>query len=200
MARNKVIVRINGAEYTLIGDETEDYLFSIANYLDKKIKETLLSNSKHSNTSAAVLTALTVTDELFKIRRENEILKRSLNEPEEKIRQLRAEYDELHGAYMELIKEYEKYKESQQGRDDDINTLKSEYDELYASYINKNDENEKFVKENAYLKEQNELLQNEIKEARESISDLKDQLLESQIELVRLKKELKDLQNKKRNI
>ncbi|WDC83562.1 cell division protein ZapA [Caloramator sp. mosi_1] len=41
---NKVVVKINGVEYTLMGEDTEDYLFSIANFVDKKIKEILSSN------------------------------------------------------------------------------------------------------------------------------------------------------------
>ncbi|TDT61040.1 cell division protein ZapA [Fonticella tunisiensis] len=203
MTKNKVTVKINGAEYTLTGDESEDYLFSIANFVDKKVKEILYGNPKHSNTSSAVLSALTITDELFKTRREVEVLKRSLSEPEEKIKKLKRDYEELKEAYDRLKEEYESYVKLQQEKEADVNTLKKDYDELYENYIKNNSEYEKLIKENAYLREQNEKLEKEISQTHENIANLKDQLLESQIELVRVKKDLKDLkelQSKKRGI
>ncbi|SKA89019.1 cell division protein ZapA [Caloramator quimbayensis] len=200
MPKNKVAVRINGAEYVLTGDESEAYLFSIANYIDKKIKETLSNNPKHSNSSAAVLAALTVADELFKIKKEIENIKKTINEPEEKLSKIKAEYDELYNAYAAMAREYEEYKSSQEGITEDINALKTQYEELYSSYLLRNEEFDNLEKENAYLKEQNDIIQSELEKSREEIANLKDELLENQIELVRVKKELKDLQNRKRNI
>lgn len=203
MERSKVIVRINGAEYTLKGDESEDYLFSIANYLDKRMKELLHMNPKHSNTSAAILTALTVTDELFKAKREVEVLKRSIAEPEERLSELRGEYRKLHDAYADLQREYESLMEMQNNFENEAATVKDEYNELYGSYMKKNDDFERLIRENAYLKEQNERLEKRLTETEDKISSLKDQLLENQIELVKSRKDLKDLkeiQNKKRGL
>lgn len=203
MTKNRVTVRINGAEYTLTGDDSEDYLFSIANFVDKKVKEILNGNPKHSNTSSAVLSALTITDELFKTRREIEVLKRSLNEPEEKIKKLKAEYNKLHEAYTELQGAYEEYLSLEEQKTSEMESLKKEYAELYEGYIKKSEDYERLIKENAFLKEQNERLEMEALKASEHVSNLKDQLLESQIELVRVKKDLKDLkeiQGKKRSL
>jgi cell division protein ZapA len=203
MTKNKVTVRINGAEYTLTGDDSEDYLFSIANFVDKKVKEILHGNSKHSNTSSAVLSALTITDELFKTRREVEVLKRAVSEPEERNKKLREEYSILQAAYMELQKEYENFASLDQEREDSIEALKRDYDEIYENYIKRNEDYERLIKENAFLKEQNEKLDGEVSQGQESMANLKDQLLESQIELVRVKKDLKDikeLQSRKRGL
>lgn len=200
MPKNKVIVRINGSEYTLMGDESEDYLFSIANYVDKKVKEVLQSNSKHSTTSAAILTSLTLADDLFKARREIEIQKSSLKAPEEKIKEFQREYEELKLAYMNVCKEYEDFKAMQDGKDEDLNNLKEEYNKIYSSFVEKSDEYEKILREATYVKEQNQALENKIMENDKHIQNLKDQLLENQIELVKIRKDYKDIQTKKRSV
>jgi cell division protein ZapA len=199
----KVTVKINGAEYTLRGDQSDDHLFSIANFVDKKVREILWGNPKHSNTSAAVLAALTITDDLFKTKREIELLKKSINDPEERIKQIKIEYDKLKEAYLALHHELEEYKQTQEAEEEDIALIKNEYNTLYERYNSRNEEYENLIKENAYLKEQNENMDKEINKATDSISDLKDQLLENQIELVRAKKDLKDMKEinaKKRTI
>ncbi|WDU82136.1 cell division protein ZapA [Caloramator sp. Dgby_cultured_2] len=63
--KNKVNVKINGCEYTLTGTESEEYLFSLANFVDKRIREIRRNNINHNDTSAAVLTALLIADELL---------------------------------------------------------------------------------------------------------------------------------------
>ncbi len=200
MPRNKVIVRINGSEYTLMGEDSEDYLFSIANYVDKKVKEVLQSNSKHSTTSAAILTSLTLADDLFKARREIEIQKSSMKAPEEKIKEFQREYEELKLAYMGLCKEYENYRQEQESKSEDLNNLREEYNQIYSSFIEKSDEFEKLLKESTYVKEQNLALENKIQENDTHIQKLKDQLLENQIELVKVRKDYKDIQSKRRSI
>lgn len=200
MPRNKVIVRINGSEYTLMGEDSEDYLFSIANYVDKKVKEVLQSNSKHSTTSAAILTSLTLADDLFKARREIEIQKTSMKAPEEKIKEFQREYEELKLAYMSVCKEYEDFKQEQASKEEDLNNLMEEYNKIYTSFIEKSDEYEKLLKENTYVKEQNQALENKILENDMHIQNLKDQLLENQIELVKVRKDYKDIQSKKRSV
>lgn len=200
MPKNKVIVRINGSEYTLMGEDSEDYLFSIANYVDKKVKEVLVSNTKHSTTSAAVLTSLTLADDLFKARREIEMQKSSLRVPEEKIKEFQKEYDQLQLSYMGVCKEYEDYKQTQENKEEDLSNLKEEYNRIYLSFMEKSDEYEKLLKENTYVKEQNLALENKLLENDTHIQNLKDQLLENQIELVKVRKDYKDIQSKKRSV
>lgn len=200
MPRNKVVVRINGSEYTLMGEDSEDYLFSIANYVDKKVKEVLQSNSKHSTTSAAVLTSLTLADDLFKARREIEIQKSSLKVPEEKMKEFQREYEELKLAYMGVCREYEEFKQLQESKDEDLNNLTEEYNKIYSGFMEKSEEYEKLLRENTYVKEQNEALENKIKDNDTHIQKLKDQLLENQIELVKVRKDYKDIQSKRRSV
>jgi cell division protein ZapA len=63
---NVINVDINGMEYNLRGEESEEYLHKVARYVDKKLKSIIESNPKLSVSSAAVLTALNAADDMFK--------------------------------------------------------------------------------------------------------------------------------------
>mgnify|MGYP000945613319 FL=1 len=63
---NVVSVRINGVEYNLKGEEQEEYLLKAAGYVDKKIKAVMEKNCMLNTSSAAVLSALNIVDDLFK--------------------------------------------------------------------------------------------------------------------------------------
>lgn len=192
MAKNKVYVKINGSEYTMIGEEPEDYLFLISRYLDKKIKETLAANPKHSNTSAAVLTALTITDELYQVRKENEELKTIVREPEDKLTSVSNECEEVKAAYISVCNEFESFKQQNETDKEDIDELKKVYNELYENYIKKNEEYETLLNETNQLQEHASNLEKENADINLRLRELKDELLESEIENVKVNKEFKD--------
>ena len=62
----KITVQINGREVTLIHDESEDYIQRIVLYLNNKINLITNGNVKMNESSELALTALNITDELFK--------------------------------------------------------------------------------------------------------------------------------------
>jgi cell division protein ZapA len=78
-SKNKVVVRIAGNDYTLVGVESEEYIQKVGLYKDRKMNEILMRNSRLSTSFAAVLTALNVADDFFKSR-ESEITLRKENE------------------------------------------------------------------------------------------------------------------------
>ena len=199
MGNSKVTVKINGSEYTLMGDETEDYLFSIANYVDKKIKETLQSNPRHSTTSSAVLTAITLADDLFRLRKQLEDTRKAINEPEKQLALIREEYDRLNGEFIHLQRQLESATTESRDKDQDIDSMRNEYDSLYEEYVKKDEELQNLLKENENIKAQAKASDSKLDENSRTIAELKNQLLESQIELVSMKKQLKDEQNRKRN-
>lgn len=71
-SKNKVIIRIAGKDYTLVGVESDEYIQKVGLYIDKKMNEILMRNNRLSTSLAAVLTAINVADDFFKSR-ENEI-------------------------------------------------------------------------------------------------------------------------------
>lgn len=64
--KKKLLVRICGSEYTLVGRETEEYLQKVAFFIDRKMQEIMRTNHKLSTTMAAVLTAMNIADDFFK--------------------------------------------------------------------------------------------------------------------------------------
>lgn len=90
-AKNKVVIRIVGKDYTLVGVESDEYIQKVGLYIDKKMNEILFRNNRLSTSLAAVLTAINVADDFFKSR-ENQAL--TLNENEsikEELEKLRDE-------------------------------------------------------------------------------------------------------------
>ena len=54
---NRVVISICGEEYTLVADEVPAYMQKVGNYVSEKMTDVM---------EAAVLTAVNLTDELFK--------------------------------------------------------------------------------------------------------------------------------------
>lgn len=66
MEKHKTIVRINGANYTISGYESENYIRAVANTVDKKIKEFIKANPKLNNELLNMLTAINMADDKLK--------------------------------------------------------------------------------------------------------------------------------------
>lgn len=96
-SRNKVVIRIAGKDYTLVGTESDEYIQKVGLYIDKKMHEILTRNSSFSTSLAAVLTAINVADDFFKSR-ENELIIRKEKE------NIKEELDRLRGENL-LLKE-----------------------------------------------------------------------------------------------
>lgn len=93
--RNKVIIRIAGKDYTVVGVEAEEYIQRVGLYIDKKMNEILKVNQKLSTSMAAVLTAVNVADDFFKAS-ENELRqKNEIDRLREELKQLREEKKQL---------------------------------------------------------------------------------------------------------
>lgn len=192
MAKEKVVVKINGAEYTLRGDGTENYLYSIAKYVDKKLKDILSSNPMHSNNSAAVLTALTIADEYFKTKEILEKAEKEIRIPKEREANLKAQYDKLKEAYEGLSEEYEGYRS-------EILEVSTSIKDLEDNNKKLNDELDLKTKELKYLQDQINKLKLGLKESEEinkvlinKNETIKAQAMKSLIEATTLKKEIKE--------
>ncbi|MEG1442301.1 MAG: cell division protein ZapA [Oscillospiraceae bacterium] len=66
MESNKYEVKINGVEYTLVSNETEEYAQRVALLVNKKINQIMEVNPQLSTAMAAVLTSLNLADEYLK--------------------------------------------------------------------------------------------------------------------------------------
>lgn len=62
---NRVVISICGEEYTFVAEESAAYMQRVGAYVDDKMQD-ILTSSKVGRSDAAVLTAVNITDELFK--------------------------------------------------------------------------------------------------------------------------------------
>ena len=88
--KNVLKVRIYGAEYSILSDEDANYIKSVAEYLDKKLREVGNNVRVDSSIKVAILAALNIADEYFKEKAKKETLR---NELEDKIKALNALID-----------------------------------------------------------------------------------------------------------
>ena len=82
---NRLTVKLDGSEYTIVSEESREYMLEISDMVNTKLSEVKIQNSKLSTSMAALLTALNIADDLKKseiklkeIIEENEDLKKRL--------------------------------------------------------------------------------------------------------------------------
>ena len=63
---NIITVKINGMEYNLRGEENNEYLQMVAQYIDNKINSLMIKNTIISRPDATILAAINLGDEVFK--------------------------------------------------------------------------------------------------------------------------------------
>ncbi|MDE7367979.1 MAG: cell division protein ZapA [Lachnospiraceae bacterium] len=111
--KNDIPVIINGKVYTLSGYESEEYLQSIAMYINNKITE--CKSSEHYRKLNAeyqgVLLALNIADDYFKIRKQAEESNKVEDEKDKQLYDLRHEVIETRIKQESALKLVEEYKE-----------------------------------------------------------------------------------------
>jgi cell division protein ZapA len=174
--KSKVAVEIMGHQYTMVGEEPEEYLHSIAVHVDKKMKELNKKSSIMNNAMLAVLTALNIADDYFKLKRELEIALKEANKPEK----------ELEDARYRMRKAGEEIA----GYKAEINNLKQQLSNSQEEASNIYEEWLKVQKETKDAKARIQMLEEQKKE-------LEMQLSRAKGEQKRLKSELEDLKQRK---
>lgn len=66
MEKNKVVVKIDGMQYTLSANETAEYMNKLAAYVNQKLTKVAKSNPSINTTAIAILTAVNIADDYFK--------------------------------------------------------------------------------------------------------------------------------------
>lgn len=197
MDKNKVIVNINGSEYIIKGEESQEEMLKVALYVDKKIRELSSANNKLNPTFAAVLSALNVANELFKMRRDFEELRDSSLDPIKQLSELKIEHNSVVEDNIRLKDKVEVLSKDEERHRLEADKVKEQYEVLYKDFVNKNDELSKSYREYELMRRDKENKQKELErvklelsESKYKLIDLQNQLLQNQIELVKAKKEL----------
>lgn len=82
---NRLSVKLDGQEYTIVSEETREYMLEISDEVNRRLSDIKIQNNKLSTSMAALLVALNLADDLNKAEKtkqelicENEDLKKRL--------------------------------------------------------------------------------------------------------------------------
>lgn len=165
--KNRVLMRINGQEYPIAGQEPKEYLIRVGTYVDERMEEIGRLNRQLSLSMVAVLTSINIADEFLKLQDAYETLEKSAPPTDEQMEQMRQELAQKIGS-LQQEKEYSK---SLQKR---LNTAKQEQEKMRQTH----------EEADRKLKEQEQ----ELEKARNVIKDLQEQLFENQMKVAEMKK------------
>lgn len=170
--KNKIDVFIGGRNFTVVGEESSEYVYELAAHVDQKIKEMTSKNEKLNDSMASILAALNITDEYYKVKAELNSLKERAKTP---------------------IEEYYNQKEQ-------IKVANDEMKELETRYSRNKDELKNIRRENQRLNLANEkdvralkLKENELQNSQNMIKKLQDKIYDNQVQLIEVKKELEEM-------
>ena len=78
--KNKITIELCDKEFSLLSDEPEDYVKSLAKEINQMIQETAYKNLRISKSDAAVLTCLDLCDQNRKLTENNDNMRKTISE------------------------------------------------------------------------------------------------------------------------
>ena len=187
---NVVTIKINGNEYNLKGEEREEYLHMVASYVDKKIKSIMGNNEKLSTSSAAILTALNLGDDMFKSRslckdlsNKSESLEKNDKESIAQLEDFKKQLNHMEAYNQEL---QSKCKNIENG--DYVKTLEQENIRIGQELETVKESTKIYIEENRKVKVENKELRFKLQSSKYKIIDLQNKLIEYQINLAKQRK------------
>ena len=105
--KQKLEVRICGRDYTLVSEESPEYIHRVAFFVDQKMREVEEANPRLSISMAAVLTSLNIGDECLKGREETVRLRKETLDKESEPHSLKQKNETLSQELPELQARYQ---------------------------------------------------------------------------------------------
>lgn len=129
--KNDTTVLIGGNVYTLIGDESAEYIQRVALYINNKLEEIKKSeNARKLNTKlVSVLLEINIADDFFKAKGKTEELEKLLKSKDETIEALEQDIISLQVKLDELDQEKSRFNQRIELLKDEIDNYKEELDE-----------------------------------------------------------------------
>lgn len=108
---NRVVVRICGEEFALFTDDSIEYTQSVGNHVNSEMQKCL--SAKMGRMNAAIMAALNIADELFKVRETDEQLRVQIKSALDEAARVKAEVNALKRESLSLQKKLEKAEKAQ---------------------------------------------------------------------------------------
>lgn len=145
-SKNKVVVKIMGHEYKLVSDDTREYMQKISNYVDDRMNEISEGNKKLSTAMIAVLSALNIADDYFKLQESMAELEKKTSNPvfelqktKEKIEEVNQEINKKNMEYESMVEQFEGFLQSSSVYEEELSTLKEKLNMLSFELLSKED-------------------------------------------------------------
>ncbi|HZX20970.1 MAG TPA: cell division protein ZapA [Clostridia bacterium] len=172
--KNKVIVKIHGQEYSVVGAEPKEYLLKVSSFVDDEMETIAKVNTKLSTSMIAVLTCINIADQYLKMKDHLDEIEKGVQQPRQEISELEKHIETLHNELNnkdEICADLEKkIEEIETGRQEDeqIGLLKKELSDK----------------------------ENDLEKTQILINDLQNKLFANQIKLVEVTNELDEYMRK----
>ncbi|MBN4056575.1 cell division protein ZapA [bacterium AH-315-K05] len=163
--KNKIIIRINGQEYPIVGYEKKEYLLKVGSFVDEKMEEISKKNTRLSTSMIAVLTSINIADQYFKLMDEYELIHKQSIDPLEELDETK---ELLEITSDELIEKGEK-----------MLVIEEQLRNLLAF-------KEEHLNENIKIKQELKERELELLKAEEIINNLQNKLYENQMKLMEI--------------
>ena len=95
MEKNRITVIINGRQYVVVSDESQEYLKRLADHVSAKVSEVRNQTKNIMGERPIVLAALNICDEYFKALEGGNVIASQVERTSEKMEKLQAENDRL---------------------------------------------------------------------------------------------------------
>lgn len=190
---NKVTVRINGQEYTVKGDEQEEYLRKVGKEVNHLISSVMERNHQIDMSSASVLAALNAVDKFYKKEIEIESLKRDEGSVYKQAESLKADIRLLEEALEKMQSENsvlsDKISQFKNADEKDKLNKEREIKRLETELRLTQDSAKEYRDENENLSKMNKELKFELQSYKYKVLELQKKLFDSQLAQTKEKKE-----------
>ena len=85
VAKEKIIIKIFGREYEVNSEEDPLNIYALASFVDQKMKEISHITNIVDTSKVAVLAALNIADEVFKLKERSNLVKSSIDKKREEL-------------------------------------------------------------------------------------------------------------------
>ena len=126
MAVNRVDVTINSRQYTVLAEESEEYLRKLANHIDEKVKLILKGGHNILGERPLVLAALNICDEFYKCEEAGRVLQNQLAACTDKLNRANAEINTLMAAAPQISFEEKETEEKLQKTEEELKKTENE--------------------------------------------------------------------------
>lgn len=183
---NKMTVNIQGLEFTLVGEESEEHLSLIGKTVDDLISTKIKSNRKLNTSTAAILTSCNLVD--GKIKLENR-----LKENDARIADFEKERQALHNEIgtlgQTIIEKDKKIQELGSQESKSLKQKETELSKLGQELELLKDSTREFRDDNEQLSKLNKELKFELQSYKYKVLDLQNKLFENQMTITKDKKD-----------